>query len=964
MNGLSTNNVIVNFAAFGVPATSISSVTVQGCYSFSYGGTYYYNAPVTLGKYNYPAITNGYAVFTNLLCGVPYTITLSGYSTYATNFTIPATTQPDGNGNISAYTWVGSYSATSRTFTWDNPSVTNYLIGVGATNVVTTNGTSIIIGQTLYLNADTNGAAAAVQAGVVSGSIVAAQATHATNADLATQATSAYVATFAASASSVAATGVAPGNLGASVIVTSPLNGALVTGTLTNNTSGNAAGATNLYGNIPTTQVTGLGTAAYSNAAAFQSPLTYQPATNGAAIANSQLPATLTNNTTGSSANTTNLVGASVTLTGTNGASTASFTTAGVLKLNLQTNSTSSGGVTNQSDLSLLQSGNLLQSSMANVPPPIGGASKTLLSVSGSGEIEKIYIVVGGGGAGDSGWNDRLQIYADGEAIPSVDCDLGTLFLTGLNGHGANQFVWTKHIKSAASGTANVAITSFFPVPFTNGVRVVLLAPSAGSASGGNLFSQISYHTNAPQYPNLRLKSVCLPYINYQSYGSNQIAYFFTQTNMCGWLAYQGVNASSPLSSPSYLERQWFYGVDGESLTPDSYGAIFTAYATSGGEDLFDLGWYFLGLTTGSDPNAAFYASGGNTTAGYDFMAAGGIYFTNQLNCGWSLKDGLVSNTISAPFNIGYSYLFYQNIAVPYAPAQASLSGTWATNSITLTITNPINQGSQPIQNFYITYTNATTNAIYVVGAGTNTLIASGFQGTNGASFWWNIVASNRIGAGWVSPRVSFASYVPPSPATNMLGLLAWYFNGNLNDSSGNSRNATSGSNPYTFGADGIANHAITGNNPTAMTTNLTGLISYPYTVTGWIKSPSQSCIAAIYNNAHGNFTDDYIYVQANGTVQCVTGGTGASSAYLVTDSNWHFFCAEFISTTSRQIYIDGTLSGSSTASAAQPSGINTLSALSYGNGNAQGTYLDDLRIFSRALSTNEIVNLYNYGAQ
>ena len=106
-----------------------------------------------------------------------------------------------------------------------------------------------------------------------------------------------------------------------------------VTGTLTNNTSGNAAGATNLYGNIPTTQVTGLGTAAYSNAAAFQSPLTYQPATNGAAIANSQLPATLTNNTTGSSANTTNLVGASASTTLRGLSGSASLTTSGALTL-------------------------------------------------------------------------------------------------------------------------------------------------------------------------------------------------------------------------------------------------------------------------------------------------------------------------------------------------------------------------------------------------------------------------------------------------------------------------------------------------------------------------------------------------------------------------------------------------------------------------------------------------------
>ena len=184
VNGLSTNNVIVNFASFNAPSNTVSSVTVQGCYSFTYGGVYYYNAPVTLGKYNYPAITNGYAVFTNLLCGVPYTLTLSGYATYTTNFNIPYTVQPDGNSNISAFTWVGQYVPARSTFTWANPAITNYLIGVGATNVVPTNGTTVIIGQTLYLNTnyDAGGSAAAVQSGVVSGSIVAAIAVKATNA--------------------------------------------------------------------------------------------------------------------------------------------------------------------------------------------------------------------------------------------------------------------------------------------------------------------------------------------------------------------------------------------------------------------------------------------------------------------------------------------------------------------------------------------------------------------------------------------------------------------------------------------------------------------------------------------------------------------------------------------------------------------------------------------------------------
>lgn len=362
MNGLSTNNVIVNFAAFGVPATSISSVTVQGCYSFSYGGTYYYNAPVTLGKYNYPAITNGYAVFTNLLCGVPYTITLSGYSTYATNFTIPATTQPDGNGNISAYTWVGSYLANSRTFTWANPAVTNYLIGVGATNAVTTNGTSVIIGQTLYLNADTNGAAAAVQAllGTAAYSNAAAFAL------------SGSVVTNFSQLPSMDMTGRLPfGFSGTGNTNFNSSSGmALIVPSNTNRFSYWTPTSLYVFGVNTISGVGGLASGDYAgifvnnsgsqgsvqpelylkgDQSYFQlvksdgSTIAARIDTNGFSGNGSSLTGLMSAN---SSTYSTNLVGASVTLTGTNGASTASFTTAGVLKLNLQTNTTTSGGVT------------------------------------------------------------------------------------------------------------------------------------------------------------------------------------------------------------------------------------------------------------------------------------------------------------------------------------------------------------------------------------------------------------------------------------------------------------------------------------------------------------------------------------------------------------------------------------------------------------------------------------------
>ena len=142
---ISTNNVSVNIGALVQNAQSVSSVTIQGQYWTVNGQTFFPNPPVTLGRYNYPAITNGVVIFSNTVCGIPYKLTLSGYSDYVTNFCIPATAVPDGSGNVSAAQYVGQYVSPTKFF-WASPVVTNYNIGSGsgtATNISNSTGTNV-----------------------------------------------------------------------------------------------------------------------------------------------------------------------------------------------------------------------------------------------------------------------------------------------------------------------------------------------------------------------------------------------------------------------------------------------------------------------------------------------------------------------------------------------------------------------------------------------------------------------------------------------------------------------------------------------------------------------------------------------------------------------------------------------------------------------------------------------------
>ena len=140
---ISTNNVSVNIGALVQNAQSVSSVTIQGQYWTVNGQTFFPNPPVTLGRYNYPAITNGVVIFSNTVCGIPYKLTLSGYSDYVTNFCIPASAMPDGSGNVSAAQYVGQYVSPTKFF-WASPVVTNYNI-CSATNISNATGTNVSV---------------------------------------------------------------------------------------------------------------------------------------------------------------------------------------------------------------------------------------------------------------------------------------------------------------------------------------------------------------------------------------------------------------------------------------------------------------------------------------------------------------------------------------------------------------------------------------------------------------------------------------------------------------------------------------------------------------------------------------------------------------------------------------------------------------------------------------------------
>lgn len=115
------------------------------------------------------------------------------------------------------------------------------------------------------------------------------------------------------------------------------------------------------------------------------------------------------------------------------------------------------------------------------------------------------------------------------------------------------------------------------------------------------------------------------------------------------------------------------------------------------------------------------------------------------------------------------------------------------------------------------------------------------------------------------------------------------------------------------------------------------------------------------YQNANNNLVFFYVRTGSSGS-----GGVTyiATSNIGVSDSSWHHLVGTYDGS-SVNIYIDGNLNNSVSASGAMNTLVSDPVRISgYGDGtNTVKAYLDDVRIYSRALSATEIKSLYNSSA-
>ena len=140
---------------------------------------------------------------------------------------------------------------------------------------------------------------------------------------------------------------------------------------------------------------------------------------------------------------------------------------------------------------------------------------------------------------------------------------------------------------------------------------------------------------------------------------------------------------------------------------------------------------------------------------------------------------------------------------------------------------------------------------------------------------------------------------------------------------------------------------------------------------TNYIQIPSSTAYTSIQSksmwvfiSAAGNpylmdegGNDNWIQIASSHVRSATSGGCILDSTMTVALNTWYYITTAFDGATS-MLYINGSLDSSKSCSGNSP-GVVTIGSSSGGAGGLNG-FIDDVRIYSRALSASEVAALYN----
>ncbi|GAB0057809.1 hypothetical protein SIID45300_02141 [Candidatus Magnetaquicoccaceae bacterium FCR-1] len=234
----------------------------------------------------------------------------------------------------------------------------------------------------------------------------------------------------------------------------------------------------------------------------------------------------------------------------------------------------------------------------------------------------------------------------------------------------------------------------------------------------------------------------------------------------------------------------------------------------------------------------------------------------------------------------------------------------------------------------------------------------------NGTDQWSYTISDGHGGTDTATARivvtaVNDAVEVPVSVPVN--GLLAHYaFDGNLNDGSGQGLNASAkGSLIYSTGHAGQSLYTASGYALTPTLSSITNNTGFAgVTLSAWFKLSSTGTNQIL--EAHT--TNDELYIEGSASSMTFKVNTIALSAPISSANTWHQIVGTFDNASNLQaLYVDGTLvtSTSNTVNFAITTPFTIGRDYEQNIQNFNG-YLDDVRIYGRALNDTEVRSLYN----
>jgi hypothetical protein len=194
-------------------------------------------------------------------------------------------------------------------------------------------------------------------------------------------------------------------------------------------------------------------------------------------------------------------------------------------------------------------------------------------------------------------------------------------------------------------------------------------------------------------------------------------------------------------------------------------------------------------------------------------------------------------------------------------------------------------------------------------------------------------------------------------------GLVGWWpFNGNANDESGNGNDGVVNGATLTEDRNGNSNTAYQFNGSSYVTiypNNSNSNVVNEITISGWaISNNGNTYLASKSDEASG----DYRIIQQNDYSALLLNGSEYTFSMNFPINEWYHIAVTHDINSNTKIYINGSVSLSSSTNVYPPRNSNTnldFGRDAFGLSEYHSGKLDDIAIFNRALTEQEIQNLY-----